>query len=140
MNLSNLQNGQDYTNHDIVEIFKCGNMGGMRRSKQTNSLVLIAKYDQCYRSHDWDEQNRILNFMGMGKTGDQSLDYAQNKTLAESKDSSISVHLFESFKPGLYRYAGEVELAGKPFTAIEPDQNGQSRTVIKFPLRLKAST
>lgn len=26
--------GQELKNSDIVEIFKCGNMGGMRRSKE----------------------------------------------------------------------------------------------------------
>lgn len=30
-----LQVGQILKNSDIVEIFKCGNMGGMRRSKTT---------------------------------------------------------------------------------------------------------
>lgn len=34
--------GQELKNSDIVEIFKCGNMGGMRRSKKTNTLVLIS--------------------------------------------------------------------------------------------------
>ena len=83
MQIADFQVGQNYTNREIVEAFKCGNMGGMRRSKQTNTLVLIAKYEQCYRSHDWDEKNGILNYMGMGKTGDQRLDYAQNVSSQE---------------------------------------------------------
>ena len=36
-----LKIGQILKNADIVDIFKCGNMGGMRRSKITNTLSLI---------------------------------------------------------------------------------------------------
>ena len=36
--------GQILKNSDIVEIFKCGNMGGMRRSKATNTLLIISDY------------------------------------------------------------------------------------------------
>lgn len=32
-------------NADIVDTFKCGNMGGMRRSKTTNTLVIVSDYD-----------------------------------------------------------------------------------------------
>ena len=38
-----LKIGQIIKNADIVEIFKCGNMGGMRRSRTTNTLVIIQK-------------------------------------------------------------------------------------------------
>ena len=40
----NLEIGQILKNKDIVDIFKCGNMGGMRRSRTTNTLVLISVY------------------------------------------------------------------------------------------------
>lgn len=33
-----LKIGQIVKNADIVEIFKCGNMGGMRRSRTTNTI------------------------------------------------------------------------------------------------------
>ena len=39
-----LKIGQIVKNADIVEIFKCGNMGGMRRSRTTNTLVIISDY------------------------------------------------------------------------------------------------
>lgn len=39
-----LQIGQILKNQDIVDLFKCGNMGGMRRSKTTNTLVLVSDY------------------------------------------------------------------------------------------------
>lgn len=128
--------GENYTNQEIVEAFKCGNMGGMRKSKQTNTLVIFVKHGQCYHADEW--KDNILNYTGMGKTGDQRIDYSQNKTLATSKDSGIALHLFESHEPGVYSYSGEVELAAEPFEAIEPDANGTDRTVIKFPLRRKS--
>ena len=36
--------GQILKNADIVEKFKCGNMGGMRRSKTTDTLVIVSDY------------------------------------------------------------------------------------------------
>lgn len=39
-----LKIGQIIKNADIVEIFKRGNMGGMRRSRTTNTLVIISDY------------------------------------------------------------------------------------------------
>ncbi len=36
--------GQVVTNSDIVAEFKCSNMRGMRRSKATNSLVIISDH------------------------------------------------------------------------------------------------
>ena len=39
-----LKIGQILKNADVVDIFKCGNMGGMRRSKTTNTLVIVSDY------------------------------------------------------------------------------------------------
>lgn len=39
-----LRIGQILKNADVVDIFKCGNMGGMRRSRTTNSLVIVSDY------------------------------------------------------------------------------------------------
>lgn len=39
-----LEIGQILKNSEIVETFKCGNMGGMRRSKTTNTLVIVSDY------------------------------------------------------------------------------------------------
>lgn len=135
MQISELQIGDAYTNQEIVDTFKCGNMGGMRKSKQTNTLVIFVKHGQCYHADEW--KDGVLNYTGMGKVGDQNINYSQNKTLADSKSSGIGLHLFESTKPGSYVYSGEVELASDPFEAVEPDASGNDRAVIKFPLRLK---
>jgi 5-methylcytosine-specific restriction enzyme A len=37
-----LRAGQVLSNQEIVNIFKCSNQGGMRRSLKTNTLVLIS--------------------------------------------------------------------------------------------------
>lgn len=42
-----LEIGKILKNSDIVKIFRCGNMGGMRRSRTTNTLVIV--YDYTYR-------------------------------------------------------------------------------------------
>lgn len=36
--------GQIVSHNEIIEEFKCGNMGGMRRSLATNSLILISDH------------------------------------------------------------------------------------------------
>lgn len=41
-NFCNFQIGQTVTNAEIIAEFQCGNMGGMRRSKATNSLIIIS--------------------------------------------------------------------------------------------------
>lgn len=40
-----LKIGQILKNADVVETFKCVNMGGMRRCKKTNTLVIVSNYD-----------------------------------------------------------------------------------------------
>ena len=37
-----LRIGQILKNADVVYTFKCGNMGGMRRSRTTNTLVIVS--------------------------------------------------------------------------------------------------
>ena len=39
-----LRIGQIINNRELVEIFKCGIMGGMRRSKATNTLVIVTDH------------------------------------------------------------------------------------------------
>lgn len=45
LQISDLVVGNKYNNKQIATAFKCSSMGGMRRSKKTNSLVLIAKHN-----------------------------------------------------------------------------------------------
>ena len=60
-------------NSDIVKEFKCGNMGGMRRSRQTNTLVIISDYTKGLYEDKWQGdiynvhacQDTKLNFLVM---------------------------------------------------------------------------
>ena len=82
-----LKIGQIVKNADIVEIFKCGNMGGMRRSRTTNTLVIVSDYTKGLYHDKWI--GGVLHYTGMGKSGDQDIHWAQNATLAESDYNGI---------------------------------------------------
>ena len=60
-----LEIGQVLKNNDICEIFKCGNMGGMRRSKATNTLVIVSDYTKGLYHDKWI--GGALHYTGMGK-------------------------------------------------------------------------
>jgi 5-methylcytosine-specific restriction protein A len=134
----NIRQGQELSNKDIVDVFKCSARGGMRRSKRTNTLVIVSDHTTNYYTDLWD--NNILHYTGMGQTGDQSLSFAQNRTLNESDTNGVSVHLFEVFTEGIYVYEGQVKLAGKPYQKEQPDFKGNNRKVWIFPLKLVEKT
>ncbi len=129
----NLQIGQVLNNAEIVETFQCGNMGGMRRSKATNTLVLVSDYTKGLYHDKWI--GGVLHYTGMGKSGDQKIDWAQNKTLAESQHNGVDVHLFEVIDAGEYIYCGRIELVDKPYTDSQPGEDGIERQVWMFPIR-----
>lgn len=106
--------GTIYSNSEIANTFKCSSMGGMRRSKETNSLVLIAKHNNPLYDDQWTD-DEILNYTGMGTENDQSISYAQNKTLVIAEKEGIKVYLFESYKDNEYYYDGQVKLIGAPY-------------------------
>lgn len=120
-------------NNEIVELFKCSNMGGMRRSKTTNTLVIISDHSKMY-DDKWEGD--VLHYTGMGKIGDQELYYMQNKTLTQSKTNGIELHIFEVIKPKNYIYRGVGVLCDKPYPAKQEDEDGNMRKVWMFPLRL----
>jgi 5-methylcytosine-specific restriction protein A len=126
--------GEILSNAELVERFGVGNMGGMRRNKGRKHLVLISDPTKALYDDRWEGE--ILHYTGMGKKGDQQLG-SQNRTLAESGRSGEVVHLFEVFVPKEYVYAGQVELAAEPYREIQLDDEGESRQVWMFPLRLK---
>lgn len=131
--------GNEYTNDEIVRIFKCGNMGGMRRSNTKNALVLISFHDKFDRLYEDYWRDDVLYYTGMGQSGDQELSFHQNKTLAESRENGITVYLFEMFNEQRYRYRGIVRLVADPFQEVEKDADKNLRKVWKFPLKLVAS-
>ncbi len=131
-----LKKDQVLNNNELMAIFKCSNTGGMRRSKKTNSLVIVCNHTKSFYQDKW--KNGILHYTGMGLKGDQSLSFMQNKTLAESKTNGVEIHLFEVFETSKYTYKGEVSLSAEPYQDRQTDINNQERNVWIFPLKLKA--
>jgi 5-methylcytosine-specific restriction protein A len=130
-----LQFGAEIDNDRLCDIFKCSPQGGMRRSKQTNTLVIVSNHVESIYEDRWDA-SEVLHYTGMGRLGDQSLTRAQNKTLAESRSNGVDVFLFEVHKPRIYAFGGQVELTGEPYPETQPDEHGTQRRVWMFPLRL----
>lgn len=126
--------GEIVSNEQIIKAFVCGNAGGMRRSMKTNTLILISDHTKGFYEDIWHDN--ILDFTGMGKSGDQNIDSRQNKTLAESKINGVILHLFEVLIPTQYIYKGIVNLYGEPYQIKQNDENGKSRNVWIFPLSL----
>jgi len=106
----------------------------MRRSHATNSLVLIMDHTKRFYR---DKRNRDqVEYTGMGKTGYMDLNYAQNKTLNESKTNGVNMFMFEVTNPGEYSYLGRVCLGGEPYQKSQSDINDNTRKVWIFPLKL----
>lgn len=135
LSFSELVKGQSYENADLQRIFLVSGQGGMRKSNRANCLVLISKHDSSNPYNDkWNGNH--FEYTGMGMNGDQSVDYMQNKTLAESNINGITLHLFESFANNDYIYRGIVRLDGDPYYEIQEDELGKKRKVVKFSLKL----
>ncbi len=127
-----LREGQVVPNDQLQQVFKCSGQGGMRRARRTNSLILISKGSGGTYYDRWD--GKVLHYTGMGLVGDQELDYAQNKTLAESDTNGVAVFLFENPEPNHYVYAGPVHLIGAPYAEQQADADDNERRVWVFPL------
>lgn len=117
-----LQPGDILTHRQLQDIFHCSPQGGMRRSLKTNSLVLISNHTQGNYLDRW--QDGCFHYTGMGLEGDQSLDFAQNRTLAESRQNGVEVFLFEVCHKGHFTFTGRMELAGEPYQEIQPGAQG----------------
>jgi 5-methylcytosine-specific restriction protein A len=127
--------GDTIDNDTLMAIFKCSPQGGMRRALRTNSLVLISDHTKSLYEDKWI--GKIFHYTGMGLTGEQSLSFQQNKTLAESRENGVNLYLFEVFEEGKYVFIGEVELLDKPYRSRQPDIENVPRDVYIFPLKLK---
>lgn len=107
----------------------------MRRSKRTNTLVIVSNHVESVYDDRWI--NDVLHYTGMGQVGPQSLEFNQNRTLSESPTNGVAVHLFEVSTKRVYTYIGEVVLAGAPYQEQQLDAEGNDRPAWVFPLRLK---
>lgn len=131
----NIKKGDILNNTELCEVFLCSTQGGMRKSNTTNTLVLISNHlgDNVYEDK-WIDG--VFHYTGMGQTGDQDINWAQNRTLAESQTNNVEVHLFEVFNNGEYTYQGQVHLVVEPYKDKQADLNGVLREVYIFPLAL----
>lgn len=130
--------GAELSNNELRQLYKCGNMGGMRRSKQTGTLVVVSDHTKGFYSDVW--KNGILYYTGMGKIGDQILDGNQNRTLYNSNENGVELHLFEVLEKARYTYKGIVKLADVPYQDKQKDSSGKMRNVWIFPIKPVFST
>ena len=129
-----IKQGSVLSNDELCETFKCSSQGGMRRSHKTNTLVLVSNHIKSIYDDKWNGD--IFNYTGMGGAGDQSLNFMQNKTLNESEENGVEIHLFEVFEEKKYFYQGRVKLKHKPFQENQTDEKGETRKVWMFPLEI----
>lgn len=129
-----LNPGDVIDNSQLTDIFKCSPQGGMRRSLQTNTLVLVSDHVKGIYEDRW--VGDTLHYTGMGLEGDQRIDATQNKTLAESSANGVGVFLFEVFETGKYVFKGEIQLAGNPYMEDQPDRNNVTRKVWVLEMRM----
>ena len=133
----NFDIGQIVDNSELTKEFGCSTQGGMRKSKKTNTLVLISNHvTSKNKIYDDKKIGDVYHYTGMGLIGDQALSFAQNKTLAESGENKIEIHFFEVFKPQRYTYMGRVSLSGTPYQERQLDADGNERSVWMFPLKM----
>ncbi len=128
-----LKIGAVLTNKELQQTFKCGNMGGMRKSKKTGTLVIISDKTKGFYHDKW--QNGVLLYTGMGKYNDQVLRGNQNQTLYDSNTNGVDVHLFEVMEKTSYTYRGIVKLASDPYQTNQSDEEGRMRKVWIFPIK-----
>ena len=133
--ISEIKVGDEINNLEIMQCFGCSGQGGMRRSLRTNSLILVEDVDSIY-DDVW--KDGICYYTGMGKVGDQTFEYKQNKTLLELPYNNVEAYLFKYFNKK-YKFMGKVVLADKPYYDRQLDEKRQVRRVCIFPLRVKKS-
>ena len=138
-NIDSLKIGTELDNAELQAIFKCSPQGGMRRSHETNTLVIVSNRIRSIYTDRHDEETSTLYYTGMGTEGNQSLSFAQNRTLAESNSNGVTVHWFEVLEDRVYTYRGIVTLIAPPYTEDQPDANKDLRQVYVFPLKLASS-
>ena len=131
--IEDLKFGQKLSDNEVKSIFKCSLQSGMNRCIRTNSLVLIDKHSSKFNNR-WEGD--IIHYTGMGLTGDQSLDFMQNKTLNESTTNGVNLYLFEQFVPKEYHFRGRVKLESKPYIEEQIDFKLNKRKVWMFPLKV----
>ena len=128
-----LKLGVEISNDEICALFKCSPQGGMRRSLETKTLVLVSNLKGREYNDHWEGD--ILHYTGQGLTGNQDLNFGQNKTLLNHKKERVSVFLFEKLAKNQYIYHGQVELCQEPYQQKQTDVEDKVRIVWVFPVK-----
>ena len=66
-----LRVGSFMTNEELYRTFKCGNIGGMRKSKAFNCLIITSNEEQDLYLDE--HSGNSLKYIGMGRSGNQKL-------------------------------------------------------------------
>jgi 5-methylcytosine-specific restriction protein A len=82
--------GEVINNSTLRKTFSVGNMGGMRRSRSNNLLVIVSDHTKALYDDYWE--GNVLHYTGMGLKGPQKLAFSQNRTLSEAQTSGVAVH------------------------------------------------
>ncbi|MED4012947.1 AAA family ATPase [Priestia aryabhattai] len=124
--------GKSIDNKKLMEVFRCGVKGGMRRSLKTNSLVLISHFNSKIYPNT-QEKNGLFHYVGMGQQGDQNIEFSHNKTLYNSNRNGVGLYFFKSEEKDNYYYFGRVLLVDEPKQEFTPD-GFDKRKIWVFPL------
>ncbi len=123
-----IENGQVFTSSQLANLFEVKSLKVSRFLKEKNTLVTITDYSKTHYPDKWIGDT-------FHYTGGQKITGTTNAKLADSRTNGIVVHLFQVMNPDEYVYSGRVQLAGDPYTEIQPDKNCADRLVWVFPLR-----
>ena len=138
LSLDDLLEGNEYTNKEISSIFKCSTQGGIRISLQNKTITLVSHQTSASNPYN-DSEIKIdgsFIYTGMGLKGDQEVKPTnQNGKVAFSKSNGYRLFYFITTDKNKYKYIGEVELIGDYYFVDELDINGNTRKVVKFPLK-----
>ena len=122
------------SHNDLCIKTKCGCMGGIRYSKDTNSILLFMKEDGSY-SNFWEGD--VLHYMGSGN-GDQELLRGRNRALTNSEKNNSSVYLFERIDEKRCRFIGQMKFAKKPTYKTVKNKFGEDeRKVVYYLMKCK---
>lgn len=121
-----------FTNRDIMNIHKVGNMGGIRISRQTQCIVLIINPNVHKYSDSILNDSFEIMYDGAFRKGskDQLMKY-NNKTLA---DTRLPLHVYYG-SSDVYKYMGVYERYGDYHTTY----NADGRRVFVFPIRKRVN-
>lgn len=137
----NLKIGDFLSNSELSKKFTVSIMGGMRFSTENNILVLITKiHDNPYPDR-W-EGNKLY-YTGMGRKGDQSIDFQSNKKLNSiyyTEKITTKLVLFINTDQNKYLYCGEVKTIWRPYFKYQYFTKNEKRKIIIFPLIVKNLT